>query len=963
MITIHAREALFIKKEQLPAKVREELIKKYRLLFFEEKACKECDFLPDRLAASNGLSENCENCAAFKGGAELATNVIVGKNKYLKTPIGDQRGLERVLEKHDIEFNYKEHFPSNKFKRPIKFTGKFRGEFQKESANSMIHKKRGVIKSPPRSGKCIVGSSLIMTEKGLHPIKDLFLDHSLSREGETVIDSDLTIATVKGDRSLSHLYTKVVDETIKIDTYCGYSIQGTPNHKLLVARPGLRLVWVKFCDIREGDYLAISRKPQWFGQGQDLLSNKEGMPTSMTRELARLLGYWIANGSLSVIGRLSVSTNNKEVQKDFVRCLNKVFPELNPLSRPKNNQSGRAGGVTVSSRKVYTFLQEATGLMQGTARSKTIPNVLFKVDRQFMLEFLGAYITCDAWIDKRGLQLCSASKELITELHTVLTYLGVIGRKTVGTSYARNGSPIVRSYHSIWLHKNESDKLLDQLTIRKGHLRLATKYINQHEEIPFLKKTLRDTQDKYSVGHSWLHKGRAYSKIKVGGFLYSNRKGLQKGDHYHRSKVANINLEVLKWVDPKVHSRLQQIYDPSFYFTPVTSKRIIKRPVRVYDVSVPVGHHFIANSIVSHNTVQFAAAITKIGKKTIILASQREWLKGFQETFIGSETQIALTNCKPSQIGFARKYEDFLKYDICLVTVQTFYSKAGQKLLEKIRDMFPVLGVDEIDTGAAPKYATVIASLNCQWKIGLTGTPSRKDGRFSIMRGLIGPNIYEATVERLRPHIRLVRTAYKPNYKGQVHWTRMVSAMEKNPQRLKLIAQWAVKDVNDGHMVLIPLSQVTPVKALVMAINKIAGKKIAYPFWGGLAGKKDSKGRLLRDVYINAARNYKIKVLVGTNQLIKRGTNIPRASAIYETYLSSNKENAEQRISRILTPWDDKPPPILRMFMDDFQVRKRCFAMEWYQVIKPVFKPVLSEQDRITFEQYLKSKTMDKVKL
>lgn len=355
----------------------------------------------------------------------------------------------------------------------------------------------------------------------------------------------------------------------------------------------------------------------------------------------------------------------------------------------------------------------------------------------------------------------------------------------------------------------------------------------------------------------------------------------------------------------------------------------------------------------SGKTVMSAAAVAKIGKKTIIIASQREWLLGFQETFIGSKTQKALTTCKPSQIGIAKTMADFEKYDICLCTVQTFWSDKGQRLLRKIRDMFAVMIVDEVHTGAAPKYAMCISALNCQWKIGLSGTPSRKDGRFILMRNLMGPNIIDVKVERLRPHVRLVRSEYVFKAKGQRPWVSMVSSLEKDPKRLRLIAQWALRDAKAGHMVLIPFAQITPIKALIMAINRLAGREVAFPFHGGVK-------KAFRDRYIERARQYKIRILVGNIKLLSTGTNIPRASAIYEVTMSSNKENCEQRISRVLTPWDDKPVPIVRIFLDDSNVRRNCLRNEWFQVIKPKFRPIVSDRDEEVLRGYFSNKKADR---
>ena len=351
----------------------------------------------------------------------------------------------------------------------------------------------------------------------------------------------------------------------------------------------------------------------------------------------------------------------------------------------------------------------------------------------------------------------------------------------------------------------------------------------------------------------------------------------------------------------------------------------------------------------SGKTVIATAAICKIGMKTLIVASQREWLDGFYETFCGSESQKPLTNAKKKQVGFAKTLADFEKYDVCLATVQTFRNTKGQKLLKKLRDMFTVLFVDEVHYAAANKFALFISKINSKFKIGLSGTPNRKDGRFKLVKSLVGPNIFEAKVKRLVPSVRLVKTAYVKKYKHQPLWTTMVKGLETDPARLKLIAEWAIKDAKDGHMVLIPLSQVAPIKALTMAINRIAGKRIAHEFHGSV--KTPVRKQLIQD-----ARSYKAKIIVGSAKLISTGTNIPRASAIYDCFLSSNKENCEQRVSRILTPYEGKPPPLLRIFLDELNVRKSCLRTEWFNCVKPLFKPIISAKDEQILKNYLNAK-------
>ncbi len=349
----------------------------------------------------------------------------------------------------------------------------------------------------------------------------------------------------------------------------------------------------------------------------------------------------------------------------------------------------------------------------------------------------------------------------------------------------------------------------------------------------------------------------------------------------------------------------------------------------------------------SGKTVLSTAASCEIGQKTMIVAAQREWLDGFYETFCGSPTQKPLTNAKKSQVGFCKTLKDFEKYDVCLVTVQTFHSERGQKLLRKVRDKFGVIIVDEVHMGAAEKFLIAVAALNSRYKIGLSGTPSRKDGKFILVDALLGGVIFQAKVEQLRPKVQLVRTEYAGKGGGQ--WASIVKSLETNPKRLKLIAQWAIKDAKAGHMVLIPLSQVVPIKALTKAINKMAGKKMAHAFWGGL--QKDKRKQLIQD-----ARTYKARILVGNSKLVSVGTNIPRASAIYYCHLSANLENSEQRIARVLTPYDDKPQPLLRIFLDNSNISRNCLRKEWFGAIRPKFKPIISEVDKKILHGYFSEK-------
>jgi superfamily II DNA or RNA helicase len=248
--------------------------------------------------------------------------------------------------------------------------------------------------------------------------------------------------------------------------------------------------------------------------------------------------------------------------------------------------------------------------------------------------------------------------------------------------------------------------------------------------------------------------------------------------------------------------------------------------------------------------------------------------------------------------------------------------------------------VHNCQRGSATIHAKVISKFACKYKWGLSGTPQRKDRRDIIAKRLMGPILHKTDTERLVPHLELVPTnvTTERDYKT---WVYMIRFLEEHPQRLKLIAQWAIKDAKAGHMILLPMTRIKVVRALTEAINRMAGEDgpIAAAFYGGV--KKED-----RDKIIQKARNYKIKVIVGNTRLISTGINIPRASCLYQCTPSSNIPNAEQRFSRILTPYAGKPNPLIRVFADEMKVVKACFRAEYWRCLYKMFRPTMTDDTR-----------------
>src|SRR5262249_39365322 len=76
---------------------------------------------------------------------------------------------------------------------------------------------------------CLVGDSLVMTDRGLVRLQRLG-----DPEGQQWQDLDLQVATDEGPRQVTKFYVNGAEPVVTVETGRGYRIQGTPTHRIKV---------------------------------------------------------------------------------------------------------------------------------------------------------------------------------------------------------------------------------------------------------------------------------------------------------------------------------------------------------------------------------------------------------------------------------------------------------------------------------------------------------------------------------------------------------------------------------------------------------------------------------------------------------------------------------------------------------------------------------------------------------
>jgi hypothetical protein len=79
-----------------------------------------------------------------------------------------------------------------------------------------------------------------------------------------------------------------------------------------------------------------------------------------------------------------------------------------------------------------------------------------------------------------------------------------------------------------------------------------------------------------------------------------------------------------------------------------------------------------------------------------------------------------------------------------------------------------------------------------------------------------------------------------------------------------------------------------------------------------------------RPIPLQKSANREVDVIVAQRSMLT-GINIPVWDMMYWFVPMNNDPNFEQEFKRICTPMPNKPQPVVRFFVDDFEIVQRCF--------------------------------------
>ena len=539
-----------------------------------------------------------------------------------------------------------------------------------------------------RMGKCVRGDTMVQTSKGMLTFNDLDALHAdTSGTYGFVPYNGPDLVNEAGKRvKPSHFYREKPMPLIEVTMSNGLKVCGTPNHPIWT-RDG----WTKLKDIVKGQEVPVKTGQDLWAKSHvrldTLHSDAEAKylasvkqtkavhdlpyPKGVLTELtAKLLGYWVAEGSTENPRHFSVSNHDHDILATCRLAVQTLFPDLKVHSNFRYNRFG------LSNARVASFMDELLGgaLSAGVkSADKCIPPVILQSPKTIVTSFMSALYEGDGGVDGQRIDYTTISKTLGHQVQVVLSNLGIMSRLSVGKSWATNGSEsqVSKPVYTVVIEGEANLRKFRDLIGFQGDRKVKalgtlldafeTKWKNMPSKYDKLPSHVRSAWTKVvqsvkaelnqkSFLDSW---GRTHP-AGLPSLFGKNKTGLSRStvcvtrNRIRSCYEAAVASPFYKWVSPANKKELNRLYkiacDETRGWVSVVSVKAIKA-APTYDVCVPNGHRFMANGLLNHNSTITASMVSYALHRMLTAPKMSSIARGIQDftPLVGSFVALTVT--------------------------------------------------------------------------------------------------------------------------------------------------------------------------------------------------------------------------------------------------------------------------------------------------------------------------------
>ena len=305
------------------------------------------------------------------------------------------------------------------------------------------------------------------------------------------------------------------------------------------------------------------------------------------------------------------------------------------------------------------------------------------------------------------------------------------------------------------------------------------------------------------------------------------------------------------------------------------------------DVYDEIEDNAIINAWVSWGKTFTGLAIAgKLGQKTLVVTHtvplRNQWAKEVKKVF-GIEAGI---------IGSGR-FE--LDAPIVIGNTQTLYRN-----IDKIRKEFGTIILDEMHHVSSPTFSKILDTNYCRYKIGLSGTIERKDGKHVVFRDYFGHNVFKPPKENyLIPSIHIVKSDIRFLDGSFTPWAERINDLAYKEEYVHSVAMIASKYAALGHNVLVVSDRVMFLKACARLVGDNAVS---------ITGDMDFQER---EDTMQLIKGKDKNILFGTQSIFSEGISLNELSCLVLGTPVNNEPLLTQLIGRVIRKQEGKISPVV----------------------------------------------------
>ena len=498
---------------------------------------------------------------------------------------------------------------------------------------------------------CVTGNTLIQTEHGLIKIKEIPELLGFEYKELEEVPLSLTVNSHKKPAQTSHWVYTGDKETVKIKTEKGYTVEGTEIHPVLTMNPDdFSVAWKKLKDVQKGDLVAINRTPisysplsldevePLFGKTTGLsltsfypkekvrqgsagaVTKRKPLPLEMTEDLARIIGYLVAEGGVYPANRsVTFSNTNPIILDDYRQLWQKVFPQFTLFEYSRKVESGKiCTDIKASSLQLIDFFINM-GVKAVKDFKKSLPIAIRLAPPSCLFAFLETFILGDGSVGESQVVIYSTGRTLLRELQVALLSVGIIShRKKIKLGNGHKGTRPMETLQIL----NSREFVNCCRKIGKFNNFCITGREQPHNTIPW--KRLHDSLEpklrNLLVNPAHIKNFKVGDKIVHSDILYyvAYRRLQGKNNKY--------SLDGLHRLLPDIDKNIKERKAENYLWEEVTFKKVKKKKVPVYDFCVPETTSFVGNGMVVHNTrvLPFFALEQNLITGTLLASRRRQ---------------------------------------------------------------------------------------------------------------------------------------------------------------------------------------------------------------------------------------------------------------------------------------------------------------------------------------------------